>query len=350
MRAAVMHPGGQVNVEEVAEAVLPGPDGVIVHIEATAICGSDLHLLHLMQVVPEGPVLHPGHEAIGTIVEAGPEVATLKVGDRVIVSAVVGCGRCGPCRSGDPAGCSAGATAVHGAAPGQPGAQAEYLGVPAADYTCLRLPEGVDDDTAVLLTDILPTAYLGCQMAAITPGSSVAVVGAGPVGLLAVECAKLFSPAEIYCVDLLPERLARAESRGAIPISNANGDAVAQVIEATGGRGAPHVVEAIGADATVAAAISMTAHSGTTSVIGVNLNPAAPLPMDQIFMKRLTLRSALVSVPELWGHLVPLVENGQRFGEGIFTHRLGLSEVGEAYALFNERREGVEKVVLDPSR
>lgn len=347
MRAAMISPGGVVALESVADPVLPGPRGVVLEVERSAICGSDLHVLH--GAMGEATI-HPGHEVLGTVVEVGAEVERVRLGDRVLVSAVLGCGRCGPCRSGDPVGCAAGAPAVPGTTPELPGGQAERMAVPEADQFCLVVPEAVDDDTAVLLTDILPTAYLGCSMAAITPGSTVAVIGAGPVGLLAVECAKLFSPARILCVDRVPERLDRAAERGAEPISNAEGNALAQLLDATDGAGAASVVECIGADETVATAIMATAHSGTTSVVGVNLSMAAPLPMAMVFMKRLTLRSALVSVPALWGHLVPLVEAGHRFGEGIFTHRMGLSEVAEAYAIFNERRDGVEKVLLDPSR
>ena len=339
--------GGLVSLETVPDPILPGPDGVIVTVEKSAICGSDLHILHGAM---GGEAIRPGHEVIGTIAELGPEVRNFRLGDRVLVSGVIGCGWCGPCRNGDPVACSANATTAIGTIPDCPGGQAEALAVPVADAFCLKIPDAVDDDTALLLTDILPTAYLGASMAAISPGGSVAVIGAGPVGLLAIECAKLYSPDRIFCVDLLDERLSRAEARGAIPISNADGLAVARILEATGGQGAASVIECIGLDQTVSDAVMATGPSGTTSVIGVNLSMAAPFPMGMVFLKRITLRAAIAAIPSTWSHLVPLIEKGQKFGEGLFTHRLGLSEVTEAYDLFNTRRDGVEKVVLDPSR
>ena len=179
MRAAVLDGPRAVSVHDVPDPVLPGPEGVIVAVERTAICGSDLHLYH---DAPTGSGIRLGHEAIGTVADAGPQVRTLKVGDRVLVSGVIGCGVCRPCLAGRPNVCLNDKAAAFGTVPDLPGGQAEAMAVPFADLFALAVPEGVADEEAVLLTDILPTGYLGAQRADIRPGATVVVVGLGPVG------------------------------------------------------------------------------------------------------------------------------------------------------------------------
>ena len=180
-----------VSGHDVPDPVLPGPEGVIVTVEHTAICGSDLHLYH---DAPTGAGIRLGHEAIGTVADAGPQVRTLKPGDRVLVSGVIGCGVCGPCLAGHPNVCLNDKAAAFGTIPDLPGGQAEAMAVPFADLFALPIPEGVADEEAVLLTDILPTGYLGALRAAIRPGATVVVVGLGPVGIMALQCASLFGP------------------------------------------------------------------------------------------------------------------------------------------------------------
>jgi alcohol dehydrogenase len=345
MRAVVLHGIGEVRVEEVPDPVLPGPDGLVLQVERTAICGSDLHLYHGPMTVPG---VHLGHEFLGTVVEAGPDVRSARVGDRVLVSGVIGCGTCRACRSGDPVLCVTGPR-VFGTSLDLPGGQAELVAVPAADASVLPLPESVSDEAAVMLTDILPTGYLGAARADISPGDTVVVIGLGPVGLLALQCAFLHGPARVLAVDLVPERLAQAEALGAEPLDASGGVTVAEVLERTGGRGADAVIEAVGADQTIQDAVMCAAPGATVSVVGVSLNLALPFPMPVALFKCLTFRVTLASIPTTWPALVPLVASGTLDPAVIVSHRFGLSEAAEAYRLFESREAGVSKVLLDPT-
>ncbi|HXB38380.1 MAG TPA: alcohol dehydrogenase catalytic domain-containing protein [Acidimicrobiales bacterium] len=346
MRATVLNGPRDVSLETVPDPVLPGPEGIIVTVERTAICGSDLHLFH---DAPTGIGIQLGHEAIGTVAEVGPHVRNFAPGDRVLVSGVIGCGTCGPCLAGQPNVCLNDKAAAFGTMPDLPGGQAEAMAVPFADLFALRIPENVADEEAVLLTDILPTGYLGALRASIRPGATVAVIGLGPVGIMALQCAALFGPARILAVDQVPERLARAERLGAEPIDATSVSGAAQVMEATAGRGADSVIEAVGADATVLDAVSCAASGGTVSIVGVNLSLALPFPMGLVFLKSLTVRTIFAPVPGTWPSLVPLVQAGRLQLAGTFTHRMQLSEVAEAYDLFDSRRDGVLKVLLLPN-
>jgi alcohol dehydrogenase len=346
MRATVLQGPRQVAIEQVPDPELPGPDGAIVTVERTAICGSDLHLYH---DAPTGTGIRLGHEAIGTVAEVGPGVRAIRAGDRVLVSGVIGCGRCGPCLAGQPNVCRAGLSAAFGTVPDLPGGQAEAMAVPFADTFTLPIPEGVTDEEAVLLTDILPTGYVGALRADIRPGATVVVVGLGPVGMMALQCAQLFGPARILAIDMVPERLERARQLGAETIDARAAPGSQQVLEATQGRGAESVIEAVGADATVLDALSCAATGGTVSIVGVNLAMALPFPMGLVFLKSLTVRAVFAPVPGTWAALVPLVQAG-RFSSlaPTFTHHMGLSEVAAAYQLFDSRGDGVLKVLLNP--
>jgi threonine dehydrogenase-like Zn-dependent dehydrogenase len=346
MRATVLNGPRDVSLETVPDPELPGPEGIIVTVERTAICGSDLHLFH---DAPTGSGIRLGHEAIGTVAEAGAHVRNFAPGDRVLVSGVIGCGTCVPCLAGQPNVCLNDKAAAFGTMPDLPGGQAEAMAVPFADLFALRIPENVADEEAVLLTDILPTGYLGASRASIRPGATVAVIGLGPVGIMALQCAALFGPARILAVDQVPERLARAERLGAEPIDARTAPGATQVMEATGGRGADSVIEAVGADATVLDAVSCAASGGTVSIVGVNLSLALPFPMGLVFLKSLTLRTVFAPVPGTWPSLVPLVQTGRLQLTDTFTHRMQLSQVAEAYDLFDSRRDGVLKVLLLPN-
>ena len=346
MRAVVLNGERDVSVEEVPDAGVPAPDGLLLRVERTAICGSDLHLYHGPMTIPG---VHLGHEFVGTVEDVGPDVTTVAKGDRVLVSGVVGCGLCPPCRSGDVVACLNNGMQVFGTSLELAGGQAEAVAVPAADASVVKIPEDISTEQAVLLTDILPTGYLGALRADITPGDVVVVVGLGPVGVFALQCAQLHGPSRILAVDMVPDRLARAEQLGAEPIDASGGDTVAQVYEATGGRGAQAVIEAVGADQSVNDAIMCAAPGGTISVVGVNLNFALPFPMPVALMKRLTFRVTIAAIPSTWPALFPLVQSGRITPEDVFTHRLGLSDAAEGYRIFDAREDGVLKVLLDPS-
>jgi threonine dehydrogenase-like Zn-dependent dehydrogenase len=347
MRAVVLQGEREVAVEEVTDAGVPGPDGLLLRVDRTAICGSDLHLYHGVLALPG---VHLGHEFVGTVEDVGAEVTTVRAGDRVLVSGVIGCGRCAPCRAADPVLCRNNGLRIFGTVPDLPGGQAEAVAVPAADASVLRIPEGISQEQAVLLTDILPTGFLGAQRADISPGDTVVVIGLGPVGVFALQCAQLYGPARILAVDMVPDRLARAAELGAEPIDASGGGTIAAVQEATGGRGAEAVIEAVGADASITDALFCAAPGGTVSVIGVSMNLGLPLPMPVLLMKRLTFRVTIASVPSAWGALLPLIESGRLHPEDVFTHRLGLSEAAEGYRIFDAREDGVLKVLLDPTR
>jgi threonine dehydrogenase-like Zn-dependent dehydrogenase len=345
VRAVVLQGPGAVAVEDVDDAERPGADGAVVKVEATAICGSDLHLYH--GALGDQPI-RLGHEFVGTVVDVGPEVRRVTPGQRVLVSGIVGCGTCGPCRAGDPVTCERSATAAFGTGLELPGGQAEAVGVPVADAHCLAVPEGLDDEAAVLLTDILPTGYLGARRARIRPGATVVVIGLGPVGVCALRCAQLFGPARILAVERDPRRLARAAVLGAEPVDAGAGDVAAQVFEATGGRGAEAVIEAVGSDATVVAAVGCAAPGGVVSVVGVNLSMALPFPMGLAFLRSLTVTATMAAIPGTWPDLVPLVQQGRLATAGVFTHHLPLSAAPEAYRRFDRHEDGVLKVLLRP--
>ena len=327
--------------------VLPGPEGVIVTVERTAICGSDLHLYH---DAPTGAGIRLGHEAIGTVADAGPQVRTLKPGDRVLVSGVIGCGVCRPCLAGQPNVCLNDKTAAFGTVPDLPGGQAEAMAVPFADLFALRIPEGIADEEAVLLTDILPTGYLGAQRADIRPGATVVVVGLGPVGIMALQCAALFGPARILAVDMVPERLARAERLGAEPIDARTAPGSAQVLEATGGRGAESVIEAVGADASHRGRAVLRGQPGAPCRSSASTSPWAcpphgPGPVEEPHGARgLRAHSRDLARPRPVGAVGP----SRRWPTPSPTG-WRWQEASKAYELFDSRADGVLKVLLTPN-
>lgn len=346
MKALVFHGKEDVRVESVPDPTPRDTRSALVKVERAAICGSDLHLYHGDMPVPPGVVI--GHEFVGEVMEIGSEVAKVRVGDHVMVSGVIGCGRCHRCSRGEVVRCERRQTQVFGVGPELPGGQAEAVAVPGADHAIRRIPEGVNVEQAVLLTDILPTGYFGARNADIEPGETVVVIGAGPVGIMALLSAQLFGAARVLVVDRVPDRLAVVAELGGIPILADDADAT--LAELTNEQGPDRVIEAVGSDATILKAIEWVRPAGTVSVIGVNTNPTVPFPMVQALMKDLTFRVGLVPVPELWPALIPLVASGRLQPERVFTHRMGLSEGKEAYRRFDAREDGVLKVLLDPSR
>jgi threonine dehydrogenase-like Zn-dependent dehydrogenase len=286
---------------------------------------------------------------VGEVVEVGSEVRGFRVGDRVLAAGVVGCGRCRECLGGHVTRCLTAPASVFGVSPALPGGQAEAVAVPAADHALYRIPDGVSVEQAVLLTDILPTGHFGAANAEIAPGQDVAVIGMGPVGVMALLCAQLRGAARVFALDRVPERLAAAEALGAIPV-DASGDAETAVREATGGHGVDAVVEAVGLDDTIRLALTLARAGGVVSVVGVNVNLDFSFPMGLALLKGLTFRIGVCPVPETWPALVPLVQAGRIAPERVFTHRMPLSEGARAYQLFDRREDGVLKVLLDPSQ
>lgn len=321
------------------------PRDAIVKVDRCAICGSDLHIYH-GHGFSEDIGYCVGHEAVGEVVEVGRAVSRLKVGDKVMISAAVGCGSCAACLAGNVVKCATNSGACYGLSAALQGCQAEAVRVPAADTNAARIPEGVSLDQALMMTDSLATAWFGARQADIAPGSSVAVVGLGPIGLMAVESAFAMGAATVFAVDLVRERRALAAQLGALPL--APEDAPDLIREATKGRMADCVVEAVGVDATISLSLRLVARRGTVSVIGVAQSRKFTFPISRAFGQGLTFRIGTCSVPEEWPALIPLLQSGRLKPERYISHVLPLAAGDKAYALFDARAEGALKMVLTP--
>lgn len=325
--------------------------GAVVRVTAAGICGSDLHIYH-GHGFSDDLGFCVGHEAVGEVVETGRDVRRFAVGDRVLVSASVGCAWCATCAGGHVAACENRREPwkefSYGMSHRLPGCQAEAVAVPHADVNLVRIPPGVSDDAAVLLTDNAPTAWYGCRRARIVPGQVVAVIGLGPVGQLAVQSAFAMGAARVLVVEPVAHRRERAVARGAEPVDA--GNPKAHLKELTHGDGVDAVIEAVGADATIALAISAARRAGRVSIVGVSHNAAFPFRMDAAQIKELEFAIGLCSVQRELPALLALTAAGRIDPASLVTHRLGLSEGPAAYALLADRADGVGKVVLDPKR
>lgn len=346
MKAVVLHGAYDVRVESVPDAGLGDARSAVVRISCASICGSDLHLYHATVPIIPGTVI--GHECVGVVEAVGADVRRFRKGDRVIVPGVIGCGDCDSCRRGYLVGCANLFNKVYGVSPELPGAQAEAITVPAADYNLWPAPSDLDDEQVLFLTDILPTGYYAAANAAIGPGQTVVVIGCGPVGLASILCAQLYGPARILAVDRVAERLARAQRFGAEPIDAETIDVRSAVAERTGGFGADAVIEAVGSVPTVQLAFDIARIGGVVSVVGVVLDQEFPFPMGTAFMKDLTFRIGLVNVPAFIPALLSLIRSGRIDPKQLITHRMPLAAGREAYDIFDKHREGCLKVVLTP--
>jgi alcohol dehydrogenase len=341
MRAVVIDSERQVRVDTRPDPALTGPDGAIIEIEATAICGSDLHFL-------EGhyPIDQPvsvGHEAVGVVVETGSGVTQFTAGDRVLVSSVAGCGRCAGCRTRDPVTCVHGPQIFGSGLLG--GAQAELLAVPAADFQLLAVPEGIDTEQALLLTDNLATGWAAAKRADIPLGGSVAVIGAGAVGQCAVRSAYTLGAATVFVVDPVAARRDRAVAVGA---RGADAPAAQTILEATDGLGADAVIDAVGSDSSLDDALACVRTGGTVSVVGVHDLQPYPLPALVCLLRSLTIRMTTAPVQQTWPELIPLLQQRRLDVDGIFTATMGLDEAPAAYAAAFSRSAEQLKVQLIP--
>lgn len=348
MKALVYRGPRDIRYEGVADPKLTGDDDLIVKMLKCAICGSDLHIYHGHGFsADDGYCI--GHEAVGEVVETGRRVRRFKPGDRVMLSAAVGCGSCRHCLAGDPARCSSGLSLMeqcYGLSAALQGCQAEAIRVPFGDFNVAAVPEGLSVDQALMLTDNLPTAYFGCLNADIRSGSTVAVIGLGPIGLMAVECAFALGASRVFTLDLVAERRAVAEQLGAVALDPAL--ASATIRELTHGQMVDCAVEAVGADATIAAALELVGKGGVVSVIGVSGATTFPFPMAQAFMRGITFRIGTCSVQKYWPDLVALMQQGRLHPERFITHEFDLARGAEAYRQFDSRADGVLKTVFMP--
>ncbi len=344
MKALVYHGPGQRGWDTVADPTLIEPTDAIVRIDTSTICGTDLHILK--GDVPEttpGTIL--GHEAVGTIQEVGASVTTVAPGDRVLLSCVTSCGRCRFCKQGRYGQCIGGGGWIFGHL--IDGLQAEYARVPFADNSVYKIPDQLTDEQVLFLADILPTSFeVGVLNGMVAPGDTVAIVGAGPIGLAAILTARLYSPGNIIAIDLADSRLDAAKRFGAdTTINNSREDAVAKVMELTEGLGADVTVEAVGVPDSFELAADLVRPAGHVANIGVHGKPAT-LHLEKLWIRDVTITTGLVdtfSIPQL----LRLIASGRLDPSLFATHRYPSGETMAAYDTFADAAStGALKVVL----
>jgi threonine dehydrogenase-like Zn-dependent dehydrogenase len=393
MRAVTWHGRRDVRVEEVPDATVQEPTDAVVRMTTTGLCGSDLHLYEVL-----GPFMHRGdilgHEPMGVVEEVGSAVSTLAPGDRVVMPFQISCGTCYYCRQGLQTQCETtqvceqgmgaalyGYTELYGAVPG---AQAELLRVPFADYNPIKVPDGPSDDRFVYLSDVLPTAWQAVAYADVPEDGTVLVLGAGPIGDMSVRIARHLGR-RVIAADLVPERLERVRQRGAETIDlNEHAKDVGDVVrDLTDGRGADAVIDAVGMEAHGApvakvaqsmagllpdalakpfmqkagvdrlaafyTAIDAVRRGGTISLIGVYGGAADPIPLLTLFDKQVQLRMGQANVRRWVDDILPLLGDDDPLGVDSFaTHRLPLEQAPDAYAMFQQKADGAVKVVFQP--
>jgi len=344
MKALVYHGPGHKTWDDVPDPVIVAQTDAIVRVEATTICGTDLHILKgdLPDIEP-GRVI--GHEAVGTVESVGTAVTTVKPGDRVLVSCVSACGRCRYCREGHYGQCLGGGGWILGYR--IDGTQAEYVRVPFADTSTYPVPPGLDDEVVLMLADILPTAYeVGVINGGVRPGDTVAIVGAGPIGLAAILAARLYSPGHIVAVDLADSRLEAAKQFGAdVTVNPSVQDAVEVVKALTDGLGADVAIEAVGVPDTFETCTRLVRPGGHVANVGVHGKPVT-LHLETLWTRNVTITTGLV---DTWSTptLLQLISSGRLEPRQFVTHRFGLSEMIEAYDVFGRAADtGALKVVL----
>jgi len=332
MKALVYHGPGQKSWDEVPNPTLQFPTDAIVKIDTATICGTDLHILKGdVPAVKPGTIL--GHEAVGTIVETGASVTNFQIGDKVLVSCITSCGKCRYCKEGRYGQCSGGGGWIFGHLIN--GLQAEYARVPFADNSLHKVPAGMTDEQVLFLSDILPTSFeVGVLNGGVKPGDTIAIVGAGPIGLAAVMTAKLYTPGRIVVIDLADARLKKAKEFGAdVIINNGREDAVKIVMELTGGLGADVAIEAVGVPATFELAAELIRPGGTLANIGVHGKPVT-LHLETLWIRDVTITTGLVdskTIPQL----LSLISGGRLDPTVLATHRFPLADTMEAYDVFS---------------
>ncbi|MDO9410191.1 zinc-dependent alcohol dehydrogenase [Patulibacter sp.] len=394
MKALTWHGKRDVRIDTVPDPTIQHPTDAIIKVTSSGICGSDLHLYEVLgPFLDAGDIL--GHEPMGIVEEVGAEVTHIKKGDRVVIPFNVSCGHCFMCDHDLQSQCETTQVREYGSGAtllgytklyGQvAGGQAEYLRVPQAQYGPIKVPEGPKDDRFVYMSDVLPTAWQAVRYADIPKGGSVAVFGLGPIGLMSVQIAKHLGAGKVFGIDLVPERLAEGERRGAIPVDmNQVEDLTAHVQEQTDGRGTDSVIDAVGMEAhgapvgkfaqTIAgflpdklarpvfetagvdrlsvlhASIDVARRGGTISLSGVYGGMADPMPMLQMFDKQVVMRMGQANVKRWIPDILPLVtDDADPLGvEQLATHKLSLDDGPRAYETFQKKEDGMIKTLLQP--
>ena len=394
MRAVTWHGKRDVRVDDVSDPTIQEPTDAIVRITSTAICGSDLHLYEVMApFLSEGDIL--GHESMGIVEAVGSEVTQMAPGDRVVMPFQISCGHCFMCRQGLQTQCETtqvrdqgmgaalfGYTKLYGQVPG---GQAQFLRVPQAQNTHIKVPEGPPDERYLYLSDVLPTAWQAVAYAAIPKGGSVAVLGLGPIGSMSCRIAQINGADHVIGIDLVPERLERVRRDGVEALDlNEHDDIVETVGDLTGGRGPDSVIDAVGMEAhgspfgklaqqmttlipdrlaaammeragvdrmgALNLAVDLVRRGGTISLSGVYGGQADPLPMLTLFDKQVQLRMGQANVKRWMDDLMPLVaDDADPLGtESFATHRLPLDHAPHGYEIFQKKKDNAFKVVLKP--
>ncbi|MBN0048603.1 glutathione-dependent formaldehyde dehydrogenase [Streptomyces actuosus] len=396
MRAVTWQGRRDVRVENVPDPRIEEPTDAVIRVTSSGLCGSDLHLYEVLTAfMTPGDIL--GHEPIGVVEEVGAGVPDLAAGDRVVVPFQIACGDCWMCLNGLPTQCETtqvagegmgaalfGYTRLYGAVPG---AQAEYLRVPQAQFGPIKIPDGPPDDRFVYLSDVLPTAWQAVAYADVPRGGSVAVLGLGPIGDMACRVARMRGAGRVLGVDLVPERLDRARERGVETFDLRNFDSEKELVTAirdeTDGRGPDAVIDAVGTEAHGSAAarlaqqaasilprriggplaehfsvdrlaalhtaIDLVRRGGTLSLIGVYGGTADPLPLLTMFDKQIQIRMGQANVRRWSDEILPHLTDEDPLGVDDFaTHRLPLDEAPHAYEMFQRKQDGAVKVLLKP--
>jgi threonine dehydrogenase-like Zn-dependent dehydrogenase len=394
MKAVTWHGRRDVRVDTVPDPTIQEPTDAIVRITSTGLCGSDLHLYELFgPFLAKGDVL--GHEPMGIVVAVGSEVTNVRVGDRVVIPFNISCGHCWMCTHGLQSQCETTQQREHGTGGtlfgytklyGQvPGGQAELLRVPQAQYGPIKVPDGPPDERFLFLSDVLPTAWQAVEYAEVPEGGSVAVLGLGPIGQMSARVARHQGAAQIFGVDLVPERLEMAGRHGVETLNLEDHDDLAgELRERTGGRGPDSVIDAVGMEAhgsgaakaaqsfvgllpdpvarklmenagvdrlaALLAGIDIVRRGGTLSLSGVYGGMVDPLPMLQMFDKQLTVRMGQGNVKRWIDDLLPLVsDDADPLGvTDLATDRLPLEQAPDAYAAFQKKKNGTIKVIFQP--
>jgi alcohol dehydrogenase len=347
MKALVYHGPGHRAWEERPRPVIRQASDAIVRITTSTICGTDLHILKGdVPSVTDGRIL--GHEGIGVVEEVGSAVSSVRVGDRVLISCITSCGKCDFCKKGMYSHCRSGGWILGNTIDGT---QAEYVRIPHADTSLYHLAADADEEALVMLSDILPTGFeCGVLNGQVQPGDTVAIVGAGPIGLAALLTAQFYSPASILMIDLDDNRLRVAHDFGATTVINsAAGNAVERVMALTEGAGVDVAIEAVGVPATFDICQSILAPGGRLANVGVHGQPVT-LHLERLWDRNITVTTRLVDTVTT-PMLLKVVQSGKLQAGRLVTHRFALDNIMHAYDTFaNAAKEGALKVILKNQR
>lgn len=342
--AVTFHAPGDVRVEERPEPELLASDDALVEVEATGVCGSDLHIYHGRVQIEPGFTI--GHEFVGRVLAAGEDVRSVAAGDRVLGCYCTACGNCFFCLRGQYHKCDEGRVFGHGATLGAlQGTQAERTLVPHADMTLRKVPRGMSSDAALFAGDVMGTGYHAISAAGLIAGDTAAVLGLGPVGLCAVQAARAAGAARVIAIDSVEERLAMAESFGAVPVHLSDDDPRAAVKSHTDGRGVDVCVDAVGDPRALDLAVRLARKAGTVSAVGVYAE-RCEVHMGIVWIKALTLCTGHANVIGHVDRVLAMMDGGLLDPTPLVTHHMALADAAEAYELY-DRREAL-KIVLAP--